>query len=280
MRIRSPKRAPHRTRSEQRGRLAATAAAALALVLAVPPGAAHADAPSSITAGNPQHFINFNFGLPGDLTEYVYSIKVETPAATDDIYYAHYLFGKDSGTGYYSGLQPHPNGLAGVRFSFFGKGATPLNANCRSGADGGNGVTCGIDDLAYQVGRKYTIATKKTVDTAGVSYTGTIKDDTTGTVRTIGAWRVPADYAGFRDTANAFIEKFSGIKTCADIPAVKVSYTGVRADGKPVAFKPISHQATDKPGSGIYTCGDVSDYTVSAASTPGGYSVVSSGATG
>ncbi|MER7848511.1 hypothetical protein ABTZ03_31755 [Kitasatospora sp. NPDC096077] len=270
MRIRSPKRA----------HLAAAATAALALTLAVPPGAAQAVAPSSIPAGNPQHFINFDFGLPGNFTEYVYSIKVETAAATDDIYYAHYLFGKEGGTGYYSGLQPHPNGLAGVRFSFFGKGATPLDPSCASGADGGNGVTCGIDDLAYQVGRKYTIATRKTVDPEGVSYTGTIKDDATGTVRTIGAWRVPAGYPGFQDTANAFIEKFSGIKTCADIPAVKVSYSGVRADGKPVAFKPISHKATDQPGSGIYTCGDVSDYTVSAASTPGGYSVVSSGATG
>ncbi|MFD0393246.1 DUF3472 domain-containing protein [Streptomyces nogalater] len=162
-----------------------------------------------------------------------------------------------------------------MRFSFFGAGATPLHSNCHGGADAGQGVTCSIDDLEYAVGRKYTISAKKTSDDAGVSYTGTIKDLTTGKERTIGAWRVPQGFTGFYNYADAFIEKFAGIRTCADIPAVTVSYTDVKADGKPLAFKASTHKATNVPGKGIYTCSNVSDYTVTTPA-PGSYTVESS----
>jgi|GEM_PF-6643941 len=249
--------------------------AGLACGLSILPGVAHATDPASIPATNPQHFINFTYGVPGNFDEYKYTIKVDTAASTDDIYYGQYIYGKNS-TGFYSGLQPHPGGKAGVRFSFFGSGAKPLDANCSSGADAGSGVTCGIDDLSYAVGRQYTIATKKYTDAGGTSYTGTITDDSTGQARTIGKWLVPSGYGGFDNSADAFIEKFGGVKTCADIPAVAVSYTGVSADGKPISFTPSSHKATDKPGSGIYTCSTVSNYTVSAPAA-GSYTVTSTG---
>ncbi|MEV6935815.1 hypothetical protein AB0N19_15455, partial [Streptomyces sp. NPDC051132] len=137
------------------------------------------------------------------------------------------MYAKKNGEGFYSGIQPHPNGKAGVRFSFFGAGATPLRSNCHKGADDEDGVTCGIVDLTYAAGRKYTITARKTTTASGPVCTGTIKDLTTGKARTIGAWRLSKYFAGFTNSANAFIEKFDGIRTCADIPAVAVSYTGV-----------------------------------------------------
>ncbi|MFE9360286.1 DUF3472 domain-containing protein [Streptomyces olivaceoviridis] len=228
--------------------------------------------PASILAGNPQHFINFGYGIPGGFGEFTYTVRVDTSLATDSVYYAQYVYGKDGGGRFYSGLQPHPNGKAGVRFSFFGAGATPLHPNCHSGADAGQGVTCAIDDLDYAAGRAYTLTTTKSTDTAGTVYTGTIRDLTTGRQRTIGAWRTPQGFTGFADQANAFIEKYHGITTCADIPAVTVSYSNVQADGHPITFTAQTHPATDTPGTGIYTCAGVSDYTVTTP-TEGSYTV-------
>ncbi|CAL9313489.1 DUF3472 domain-containing protein [Streptomyces sp. SudanB182_2057] len=257
--------------SPRYARFAAVAGAAA--VLLVSQGTAHAGDPGSIPAGNPQHFINFTYDIPGKFSEYAYTVQVGTPLPTEAIYYAHYVYA--NGGGFYSGLQPHPNGKAGVRFSFFGGGATPLHPNCHPGADAGRGVTCAIDDLEYAAGRKYTITAKKTSDDAGLSYTGTIKDLSTGEERTIGAWRTPPGFTGFYNYADAFIEKFAGVRTCADIPAVTVSYTDVKADGKPLAFKAYTHKGTDEPGKGIYTCSNVSDYTVTTPA-PGSYTVESS----
>ncbi|MGW7792374.1 MULTISPECIES: DUF3472 domain-containing protein [Streptomyces] len=141
------------------------------------------------------------------------------------------------------------------------------------GADGEAGVTCGIDDLTYAVGRKYTLTTRKTTGAAGVSYTGTVKDLSTGRVRTIGAWRVPQDHT-FRNRANAFIEKYDGIRTCADIPGVKVSYTRAEADGDPLSFPAYTRKATNEPGEDLYTCENVSTYSVTTPA-PGSYTVKS-----
>jgi hypothetical protein len=106
-----------------------------------------------------------------------------------------------------------------------------------------------------------------------VTYTGTVKNVTTGKERTIGAWRLPAQFPGFADHANAFIEKFDDIETCADIPAVKVSYTD--ADGDPLTFRAYHHKATNEPGpDDLYTCTNVSDYTVTTPAA-GSYTVKS-----
>ncbi|MEW2294676.1 hypothetical protein ABZ719_18540 [Streptomyces sp. NPDC006743] len=155
---------------------------------------------------------------------------------------------------------------------FFGAGATPLRSSCHRGADDEDGVTCGLDDLKYVPGRKYTITAKKALSASGAVYTGTVKDVSTGKERTIGAWRLPSRFPGFRNTANAFIEKFAGIRTCADIPAVTVSYTDVKADRKPLTFRSYRHKATGVPGKDIYTCVNVSDYTVTSRA-PGSYTV-------
>ncbi|MFJ4686209.1 DUF3472 domain-containing protein [Streptomyces sp. NPDC088789] len=260
------------TRSPRHVRLAVTATltAALGFVQAT----AHAAGPGDIPASAPQHFIHLDYTVPKDLSEYTYTVAVSTPAATDDVFYAHYIWGEGD-TGYYSGIQPHPNGKAGVRFSYFGPDAKPDSHNCSGGADGDPGVTCAIDDLVYEVGRQYTITTQKTTNADGVTYTGTIKDLTSGDERTIGRWLLPRGFAGFITSGNAFIEKFSGISTCADIPGVSVAYTGIAADQDPVNFTPVTHPATDEAGEDVYTCENVSEYTVTTPAN-GSYTVESS----
>jgi hypothetical protein len=74
---------------------------------------------------------------------------------------------------------------------------------------------------------------------------------------------------------DAFIEKFSDIKTCGDIPGVHVEYSGVEVDGTPIMFKAATRKATDMASTGIYTCSNVSDITVTAPAA-GSYSVTSS----
>lgn len=233
-----------------------------------------ANEPSFIPASSPQHFINFTYSAPGNFTTFEYAIKVDTNSNVDNIYYSQYFYGNDH-NGFYSGLQPHPNGKAGVRFSYFGNGATPLDAHCRAGADGGSGVTCGANDLIYATGRTYIFRTIRSRDSQGFRYTGTITDSTTEVTRTIGAWRVPADVVGFSNAANAFIEKFSGVNNCGDTPSVAVSYSGVQADSQMIQFRSFSQKAAYRPGSGIYTCGNVSNYSITA-SQPGRYTVISS----
>jgi hypothetical protein len=216
--------------------------------------------PSSIEVSGPQHFVNFSYGVPKRLRTFGYTMRVTTGLAVDSVFYAQYAYGP-GGTGYYSGLQPHPDGTAGVRFSFFGRGATPLGRACTNGADSGSGVTCAPKNIPYARGRAYTFTTSRTTDGAGVVYTGKVKDEATGLVSTIGAWRLRSTYPGFEGTVNAFIEKYDGIETCADIPAVKVAYAGVEVNGRLIAFSRDSTHASPVAHRGIYTCSGVSDVT-------------------
>jgi hypothetical protein len=216
--------------------------------------------PSSIEVSVPQHFVNFSYDVPKRLSSFAYTIRVTTRLAVDSVFYGQYAYGP-GGTGYYSGLQPHPDGTAGVRFSFFGRGATPLGRACTSGADSGSGVTCAPKNISYAPGRAYTFTTSRATDGAGVVYTGKVEDDATGLVSTIGAWRLRSTYPGFEGTVNAFIEKYDGIETCADIPAVKVAYAGVEVNGRLIAFSRDSTHASPVAHRGIYTCSGVSDVT-------------------
>lgn len=245
---------------------------AAASLLISPLSASASGEAGSISATNPQHFISSTATLPETNQDYTYSIKVNTPLSTDNIYYGQYNYAQGDG-GYYSGVQPHANGTINVRFSFFGTGATAMHSNCDSGADGGSGVTCALDGLDYSVRTTYTINSHRTSDSNGTTYTGTITNETTGVKKTIGAWRLPADYPGFGDQMTEFIEKFSGISTCADIPAVSVDYTNFGVNGTAVSFSPVNKKAGYKPGSdGIYRCADVSSYQLTSSGT-GSYSV-------
>ncbi|WP_052663687.1 DUF3472 domain-containing protein [Psychromicrobium lacuslunae] len=254
-------------------RLAVIGAAAV-LSLFLPIGAAHAAGdPGAISASGPQHFITKSYSIPAANQDFSYTVKVNTALATDNIYYAQYNYAEADDGGYYSGIQPHPDGTVNVRFSFFGAGATPIGSNCDSGADGDSGVTCALDGLAYRVGTKYTITSHRQSDANGVTYTGTITNLSTGVKTTIGAWRLPANYGGFSDQMTAFIERFWGISSCADIPAVSVDYSNITVGGTAVSISPVNKVAGFVPGSnGIYRCNDVSDYQLTSNGA-GNYSV-------
>lgn len=244
-------------------------------------GVASAAAPgaSSIPAGNPQHFISYDV-TPRTPVETIdsfhYTVAVDTPLASDYVYYAQYQLFEKGGAGYYSGIQPHPDGTAGVRFSLFGAGGVALSPECRSGADGGNGVTCAID-VPYSRGTAYSFdITKAGSSSTATTWSGTITNDSTGVVTKMGSWSTPAAFGGLKSTTIGFIEKFSGIKTCADIPDVSVKYSKVSfGNDNPSSGAKI--WPSSNGGSGIYTCLGVTP--AKSASTVGQFNIASGDST-
>ena len=215
-------------------------------------GVASAAAPgaSSIPAGNPQHFIS-------------YDVTPRTPVETIDSF--HYTVAVET-----------PNGTAGVRFSLFGAGGVPLSSECRSGADGGNGVTCAID-VPYSRGTAYSFdITKSGSSSTATTWSGTITNDSTGVVTKMGSWSTPAAFGGLKSTTIGFIEKFSGIRTCGDIPDVSVKYSNVSfGNDNPSSGAKI--WPSSNGGSGIYTCLGVT--TAKSVSTVGQFNIASGDST-
>ncbi|ALO12212.1 hypothetical protein AQF52_6619 [Streptomyces venezuelae] len=114
------------------------------------------------------------------LTNITFPITVDTATAHQSgLHFAQqFAFEKNVG---YTGLQPRADiagkeRLRGV-FSVFGTGASTSHANCHSGADGGAGVSCGVEfDAVY--GHRYDL---KIARTASDTWTGTATDTVTGT---------------------------------------------------------------------------------------------------
>lgn len=243
-------------------------------------GVASAAAPgaSSIPAGNPQHFISYDVTprTPvATIDSFHYTVAVDTPLSSDYVYYAQYQT-FEKGGGYYSGIQPHPNGTAGVRFSLFGAGGVPLSSEWRSGADGGNGVTCAID-VPYSRGTAYSFDVMKSGSSAtATTWSGTITNDSTGVVTKMGSWSTPAAFGGLKSTTIGFIEKFSGIKTCGDIPDVSVKYSNV-SFGNDTPSSGAKIWPSSNGGSGIYTCLGVTP--AKSVSTVGQFNIASGDST-
>ena len=144
------------------------------------------------------------------------------------------------------------NGTADVRFSLFGAGGVPLSSEWRSGADGGNGVTCAIDVPVF-ARNGISFDFMKSGSSATITWSGTITNDSTGVVTKMGSWSTPAAFGGLKSTTIGFLEKFSGIKTCGDIPDVSVKYSKVSfGNDNPSSGAKI--WPSSNGGSGIYTC--------------------------
>ncbi|PPQ98257.1 hypothetical protein CVT26_003450 [Gymnopilus dilepis] len=106
----------------------------------------------------------------------------------------------------YTGIQPRPNKggkavLHGV-FSSFVPGSTTSDANCRSGADGGAGVSCSFEWNGVY-GRKYDFEVKTTGNRLWV---GTAVDTVTGQRIHIGSYTLPAGSQGIRNSQAGFVE--------------------------------------------------------------------------
>ncbi|KAG0320527.1 hypothetical protein BGZ99_004441 [Dissophora globulifera] len=150
----------------------------------------------------------------------------QTPHETGYYFAQQFNFVGQQDVGY-TGLQPRPdaNGRPAIHavFSSFIAGTTTNDANCGSGADGGPGVSCGVEFSApYSNGYNLEI-----VNTGGTTWTGTAVDSTTGDRVHIGTYTLPAGTQGIKGSQVGFVEYYpwnSGTHTCSSLPYAYVTF--------------------------------------------------------
>lgn len=127
----------------------------------------------------------------------------------------------------YTGLLPgtdlNGNNVVHAAFSSFVPGTTTVHPKCKNGADGGAGVSCGI-----QVKGDYDHTYKVTVEnTAGTTWRGTLIDTVTGTTNVIGEWTLPNGAGKMNSGQLGFVEYFPWNvqhgHTCESLPLSEVS---------------------------------------------------------
>lgn len=231
---------------------------------------------------NTKHAFDYGLGtVPSPVTAVGYTVAVNTPLSTDDVYYAQQFDGagtnlapdpatKTQRVAFYSGIQPHPNGTADLLFSYFGAGATNLGPNCKPGADGGNGVACHVVDQHYAPGTRYAFQIQRADGAGGPVYTAYATNQSTGQRQEIGAWTPPPNVTGFGPKGGGFAENFHRVP-CVGVPAVTADYTNVTVNGRPITV-PDTHTTLNGKPAGGSGCAPTSEGTVSSTG-PGGYSV-------
>jgi len=127
----------------------------------------------------------------------------------------------------YTGLQPRPdaNGHARIRgvFSSFIPGTVTAHPNCHDGADGGPGVSCGVEfDAVY--GHTYDmVVTADGLDT----WSGHAVDTVTGAAEHIGTWTLPSGSGSLTTHGQGFAEYYAG-SSCDDQLFYDVAYGAPR----------------------------------------------------
>ncbi|MCK8676972.1 RICIN domain-containing protein [Streptomyces lichenis] len=187
-------------------------------------------APQSATAAVGGGNVSIGWSIPnapssgfGNIT---FPMTVNPATAHNHGIYFAQQFSFQGGRGGYTGLQPRPNKdgkerLRGV-FSLFGDGASPQHPNCSGGADGGSGVSCGVEfDAVY--GHKYNLK----VERVGTDlWKGTATDTVTGAATVIGQYKVPAGSGGLKGSQGGFVEYYLGIGSCSTMPRSDAVFGG------------------------------------------------------
>lgn len=171
-------------------------------------------------------FLNDNSPKDG-FTEINFPMNVsDTPRETN--YYFAQQFGFDNASMGYTGLQPRAdkNGAQYIRavFSSFEDNATSTDEQCSSGADGGGGVSCGIE-LYAPYDHPYVLNVKK--EEGSRKWKGTLVDEKLGNTTHIGSYTMP-DFAGnIKDSYLGFVEYYAGSterNDNCDLPVTSVTF--------------------------------------------------------
>lgn len=123
----------------------------------------------------------------------------------------------------YTGLQPRPDAggrqqLRGV-FSSFIAGTTSSDPNCSNGADGGPGVSCGVNFTA-SYGHQYDITVKQV---GADRWEGSATDTTTGISTHIGSYTLPKGSGLLRNSQGGFVEYYS-VPSCSKQPFYDITF--------------------------------------------------------
>ncbi|WP_344662365.1 hypothetical protein [Catenulispora subtropica] len=199
---------------------AAVLAAALSATLGIAPSLASA----SVGAGN----ISIGWSIPNvpsaGLTNITFPMTVDPKTLHEDGTYFAQQFGFTKSGGAYMGLQPRPN-LNGherlhAAFSSFIAGTTSTDPLCHNGADGGAGMSCGVDfDGVY--GHLYALTVARTGED---TWTGTARDTVTGVSTHIGTWTLSTGSGNLTGYYGGFVEYYLGISNCAGMPFIGVTF--------------------------------------------------------
>lgn len=119
----------------------------------------------------------------------------------------------------YTGLQPQEdadNGTTLIRgvFSNFITGATSDDEQCHDGADGGDGISCGVI-FESDYDQTYNMVIK---NTAGTTWTGTAVNAASGEEHHIGTYTLPSSAKGIKGGHMGFTEHYRGEEECANYP--------------------------------------------------------------
>ncbi|MFJ3957544.1 DUF3472 domain-containing protein [Arthrobacter sp. NPDC090010] len=123
----------------------------------------------------------------------------------------------------YTGLQPRPdaNGSGRLRgvFSSFIPGTTSSDRNCTPGADGGPGVSCGLEFNAVY-GHTYNMVVSQTGTN---TWSGSAVDTVTGTSTHIGSYTLPAGSGNLKPSQSGFIEYYD-VPSCSQQQKYDVTF--------------------------------------------------------
>ncbi|MGH1548816.1 RICIN domain-containing protein [Leifsonia poae] len=230
------------------GGVVATIAAAAALVVAgAGPASAH------VGGGN----VAIDWSIPGAPAEGVPEIRFPMTVSPDaarvyGVYYAQQFVITNNPDGGYTGLQPRPDvdGVQRLRavFSSFIAGSRSTDPNCSDGADGGAGVSCGVEfDAVY--GHTYDLVVSKAADG---SWIGTAVDTVDASEVHIGRWTVPGDGL-LTTTFRGFAEYYAGVISCGEAPRMDVIYGGPTAPGGLTGVSTSGGEYSDCVGQANFT---------------------------
>ncbi|KAI1305588.1 hypothetical protein EDD11_004902 [Mortierella claussenii] len=128
----------------------------------------------------------------------------------------------------YTGLQPRPgaNGknVIHAAFSSFQGGTTSNHRNCRTGADGGPGVSCAVD-INGDYSHTYNLVVK---NTRGTTWRGTLVDTMTRKSTVVGEWTLPSGAGKIVNGQVGFVEYYiwngQPSHTCNSLPFTRATF--------------------------------------------------------
>ncbi|XWW96135.1 hypothetical protein V2A60_004106 [Cordyceps javanica] len=188
-----------------------------------------AQAPSACLAGI-GHTWSFSSSPAGGMKDVTFGFDVSGAAHRRGYYFANQFNFQNVKEVSYTGVQPQTDaagGRASIRgvFSSFQRGATSTHPNCSDGADGGDGVSCGVTVAVSDFSGRFDCVVE---NIGGTRWRGTLKNDAQGISVVIGEFSQPAGAGGVTKGQMGFLEYFLANGNpnfkCHDQFKTKVSY--------------------------------------------------------
>lgn len=173
------------------------------------------------------------------LSDITFPISIANASHQSGYYFAQqYNFNGQSDSGY-TGLQPCKNSGSASRlhavFSSFIQGTTSDDSNCKTGADGGAGVSCAVD-ISATYAHTYLLQIN---NTQGTTWSGTLVDAATGVQTHIGAYTLPKGTKGITGSQMGFVEYYpwnaQPSHSCSSLPRTAVTF------GKPFSDRGVGN---------------------------------------